>query len=334
MARLSGWGATPGPFRRGIRDRIRESRDRRREGLDPAQAVLRRQASFLDRIDVDNLNARFGPSEFGSGHSFTVSAAHFDHPEFLRWEALLSARQEPATPPLPFKHRKMWEFAYILSIVEGSGLYRPGMRGIGFGVGSEPLAAVFARGGVDVVATDQPVHQGRAWDRTGQLMRGLSNLSHPHIVDDAELARHVTVRPVDMNALPSDLGSFDFTWSSCVIEHLGSPELGLEFVRNACDLLNPGGVSVHTTELELIPRDATVDYGHCAIYRPDDLLDLEAQLRADGFEVDFNLHVPMEAPEDRFISPVDPRVPDTSHLKLIIGDSVTTSFGIVVRKPA
>jgi SAM-dependent methyltransferase len=334
MAKLNAWGATPGPFRRGIGDRVRESLDRRRRGLDPADAALVRQASWLERIDVGAQNARYGPSEFGTPRAYAVSAAHFDHPEFLRWEAVISARPEPVAPPLPFKHRKMWEFALILAIVDGCGLYRPGAQGIGFGVGAEPLAAVFARGGVDVVATDQPVDQGRAWDRSGQLMHGLASLSHPDIVDDEELARRVAVRPVDMNELPPDLGHFDFTWSSCVIEHLGSPALGLEFIRKSAALLNPGGVGVHTTELELVPRETTRDYGHCAVYRPSDLLELEQQLLADGFDVDFNLHVPMDAPEDRFISPVDPKIPDPSHLKLVIGDSISTSFGIVVRRPA
>jgi len=208
MANLKAWGATPGPFRRGIADRMRESLDRRRRGLDQDDAALVRQASWLERVDVARQNARYGPSEFGSLGSYAVSSAHFDHPEFLRWEAVISARPEPAVPPLPFKHRKMWEFALILAIIDRCGLYRAGARGIGFGVGSEPLAAVFARGGVDVVATDQPADKGRAWDRTGQLMHGLANLSYPHIVDDEELARRVTVRPVDMNALPLDLGQF------------------------------------------------------------------------------------------------------------------------------
>lgn len=334
MAKLNAWGATPGPFRQGIGDRLRESLDRRRRGLDSADAALVRQATLLARVDVGRQNAQHGPCEFGSLRSYAVSAAHFDHPEFLRWEAVISGRPAPVAPPLPFKHRKMWEFAFILAMVDRCELYRAGSRGIGFGVGSEPLAAVFARGGVNVVATDQPVDQGRAWDPSGQLMRGLANLSHPHIVSDEELARRVTVRPVDMNVLPSDLGRFDFTWSSCVIEHLGSPALGLEFIRKSAELLNPGGVGVHTTELELIPRETTMDYGHLAVYRPDDLLELEQQLRADGFEVDVNLHVPLDTPEDRFISPVDPNVPEPSHLKLVIGDSISTSFGIVVRRPA
>jgi hypothetical protein len=118
-----------------------------------------------------------------------------------------------------------------------------------------------------------------------------------------------------------------------VIEHLGSPALGLEFVRKSASLLRPGGVGIHTTEMELVPRETTMDYGHCAVYRPDDLLGLEQQLLADGFDVDFNLHVPMDSPEDRFISPANPKIPDPSHLKLAIGDSISTSFGIVVRRP-
>ena len=334
MAKRNPWGATPSPFRRGIRERVRESLDRRRRGLNREDATLVAQASTLRRVDVGRLNARYGSSEFGGLRSVAVSAAHFDEPEFLRWEAIISGRPEPVAPPLPFKHRKMWEFVFILAAIDAGGQYRPGARGIGFGVGSEPLSAVFARGGADVVATDQPVGQGRAWDGSGQLMHGLANLSHPHIVSDEELARHVTLRPVDMNELPPDLGRFDFMWSSCVIEHLGSPARGLEFVRKSAALLKPGGVSVHTTELELVPRESTMDYGHCAVYRPDDLLELERQLRGDGFDIDFNLHVPMDAPEDRFISPVDPHVPDPSHLKLVIGDSISTSFGIVVRRPA
>lgn len=334
MSRLSSWRATPGPFRRSVPERVRQTLDRRARGLSPHDAALLRQAALLGRVDVSSQNSAHGPSEFGSRGSYAVSAAHFDHPEFLRWEAVISGRPEPVEPPLPFKHRKMWEFAFILAMVDGFGRYRPGARGVGFGVGSEPLAAVFARGGMDVLATDQPAEQGSVWGPSGQLMRGPENLSHPHIVDDEELSRRATVRAVDMNDLPDDLGAFDFAWSSCVIEHLGSPQKGLDFIRNSCDFLKPGGVSVHTTELELIPREETVDYGHMAVYRPADLLAFQDRMRSDGFEISINLHVSMDAPEDRFVSlPDDAALEDESHLKLVIGDSVSTSFGVVVHKP-
>ena len=49
-----------------------------------------------------------------------------------------------------------------------------------------------------------------------------------------------------MNAVP-DIGRFDLIWSCCALEHLGSPEAGLKFVRHTLGLLEPGGVSVHTT---------------------------------------------------------------------------------------
>ena len=68
-----------------------------------------------------------------------------------------------------------------------------------------------------------------------------------------------------MNAIPADLGRFDLIWSSCALEHLGSPKAGLEFVVRTLELLKPGGVSVHTTEIELTLRDDTADYGHLAV---------------------------------------------------------------------
>jgi hypothetical protein len=44
----------------------------------------------------------------------------------------------------------------------------------------------------------------------------------------------------------------------------------------------------------------------------------------------------MDTPEDRWVSTVllpDNEVNDLAHLKLIIGDSVSTSYGIIVRRP-
>ena len=51
-----------------------------------------------------------------------------------------------------------------------------------------------------------------------------------------------------MRDLPDDLGSFDFIWSSCSFEHLGSLGEGERFVLEALRFLKPGGVAVHTTE--------------------------------------------------------------------------------------
>ena len=141
-----------------------------------------------------------------------------------------------------------------------------------------------------------------------------------------------------MNHVPADLGTFDIAWSSCVIEHLGSPQHGMDFVLESCRLLKPGGIAVHTTEMELTDKPKTMDYGNCAIYRVDDFIDLERRLASVGCTASFNFSIGMETFEDRWVSllahPIHgPHLPDPDglHLKLVLGDSVSTSFGILIR---
>ena len=235
-------------------------------------------------------------------------------------------------------NRKVWEWAFILQSLEQLGMLSEGKRAVGFGVGNEPLPALFASRGISVVATDQDADAGEHWVSTGQLMHGLTGLSRPHLVPDEQLSERVSVRAVDMNAVPEDIGRYDIVWSSCVIEHLGSPERGLEFVLESCELLEPGGVAVHTTELELIPRDVTADYGNCAVFQLADLQRFAKAVEAAGYEASFNFHVSMDTPADRWVSlrGADAATPleDEAHLRLVIGDSVSTSYGLLIRKPA
>ena len=53
-------------------------------------------------------------------------------------------------------HRKMWEWLFIAEALRERGMLAAGHRGVGFGVGQEPLVALFAAAGCAVVATDQP----------------------------------------------------------------------------------------------------------------------------------------------------------------------------------
>src|SRR5580700_7520252 len=53
-------------------------------------------------------------------------------------------------------HRKMWEWLFIAEALRERGMLAAGRRGVGFGVGQEPLVALFADAGCEVVATDQP----------------------------------------------------------------------------------------------------------------------------------------------------------------------------------
>ncbi len=53
-------------------------------------------------------------------------------------------------------HRKMWEWLFIAEALRERGMLAPGRCGLGFGVGQEPLAALFAADGCEITATDQP----------------------------------------------------------------------------------------------------------------------------------------------------------------------------------
>lgn len=307
----------------------------------PEDVARSHQAQWLERVDVTDHNRRSSPASFGGLMCHAPSAAECRDPAYLSWWRVLKNLAHDAEPGADNVngrlHRKIWEWAYIAQAVTELGHMEAGRRALGFGVGNEPLPALFARAGLDVLATDQPAEAGDHWDRIGQLTRGISELAQEHIVPIEQLRRQVTVREVDMNQLPDDLGTFDVVWSACVIEHLGSPARGLEFVLDSCELLRPGGVAVHTTELELTRRDESADYGHCAVYRREELLEFADRLHAAGYEADFNFHVSMDSPADRWISlaltPEHDVLPDLAHLKLVVGDSVSTSYGISIRKP-
>ena len=316
--------------------------DRRLEALasgarNETDAARIAQSDLLARIDVREHNADPRPPRFDALECQSASARQCDEPAFREWAELIQNWGED--PGGRQYNRKLWEWAYIAEAVRAAGLMEPGRRAIGFGVGSEPMPAVFARHGVQVLATDQGWATGQAWAPTNELMRtDLSGLSRPHIVDDNVLAELVGLREVDMNAVPDDLGDFDIAWSSCVIEHLGSPARGLEFVLESCRLLRPGGIAVHTTEFELTHQHETRDYGHCAVYRIDDLRAFLARLPEVGCEATINVTVSMDTFEDRWVSLVQTGhrdvLRDGPHLKLAIGDSVSTSFGLLVRKAA
>lgn len=301
--------------------------------VDPDVAQVARRAAYLARVDVSEHNQLGTPPCFSQLTSQAASAAQCKDPKYLEWFRLLTGLTESEFNQY---NRKTWEWAYIAEAVEQAGLMKPGGSALGFGVGNEPLPALFASNGLDVTATDQGATSDGDWADTGQLNTGLAGLSRPRLVTNEDLASHVDVRDADMNNLPPDLGTFDVIWSSCVIEHLGSPERGLEFVLESCRLLAPGGIAVHTTELELTSRDSTADYGHCAVYRLVDIRELAKRLSEENCTSDFNFTVPMDTNEDRWISLAvvdsEPTSTDFAHLKLAIGESVSTSYGLLIRR--
>lgn len=266
------------------------------------------------------------PLVFGS---CVCREAHYRLPLFRWWCDQL---HEPAR-----YHRKLWEFVYICQVLHERGKLGPGMRGVGFGVGKEPLAALFASRGADIVATDMDADAARAAGWLGSAQHAgaeLGALNDRGICDPHMFREHVRYRTVDMNAIPGDLVDFDFCWSSCAFEHLGSLDQGLAFVRHSLDTLRPGGVAVHTTEFNLSSDERTVATGPVVLFRRRDFRALEAALLADGHQVaPFDFELGNEAVE-RYVDLPPFTAEPHLRLRLPFGATsyATTSIGVVIVK--
>jgi 2-polyprenyl-3-methyl-5-hydroxy-6-metoxy-1,4-benzoquinol methylase len=231
----------------------------------------------------------------------------------------------------PRLHRKQWEYCYIAQALFERGLLAAPRRGLGFGVGQEPLPALFAKYGCTVVATDvdRTSAQLAGWVDTGQHAESLAALNTRRLCDPIGFRRLVSYRTVDMNAISSDLTNFDFVWSSCAFEHLGSLERGMQFVHQAMKCLRPGGLAVHTTELNLSSDSDTLTAGGTVLYRKQDIKALAKQLTTQGhmIELDFD---PGCRPADHYIDV--PPYKSEPHLRLQIDRYVSTSIGLIIQK--
>lgn len=248
--------------------------------------------------------------------------SQFDEPHYLAW-------CEAWRQPRIYK-RKQWEFVYIWRVLQAHGLLSPGRMGIGFGVGKEPLAAMLAAYEVNVLATDMPGGE-QAWGVSNQHAAGVSQLRHEGICTREKLREHVLFRGVDMNAIPADLrqGQFDFAWSASALDHLGTLERGLDFIRASLECVKPGGVVVHTTEYNVSSESKTMEQGPVVLYRERDIRAFASEMQAAGHRMTLNL-ARGDGPHDRFVD--RPPYQSPIHLRMEIGGHITTSIGLTVTK--
>lgn len=263
-------------------------------------------------------------SDFGQRRSELCKAKDFEMDWYKRWCVELGE--------VPNLHRKQWEFIYIMQALWERGCIQPGKRGIVFAVGSEPLPSVFANYGCDILATDIFPEEGiaKGWNNNNQLCFGLDSLYKCNICSRETFDKRVEYMAVDMNAIPDTLRNFDFNWSSCSFEHLGTIERGFAFLKNQLKTLKPGGWAVHTTEYNISSNDDTQDNNDTVIFRQRDINAIVNELRNEGHfveELDFSLGgLPADFQVD--IHPHQQEV----HVKLQIGKYVVTSIGLIIRK--
>jgi SAM-dependent methyltransferase len=229
-------------------------------------------------------------------------------------------------------HRKIWEFVFICQVLWERGLLKEGARGLGFGVGEEPLPAYFASLGCRITGTDMTSEAAMAagWTATLQHAVGKDTLRRPATCDDATFDANVEFRACDMNAVPDDLTGYDFCWSACALEHLGSIEQGLAFIERSIDCLRPGGFAIHTTEYNLSSNADTVSEGGTVLFRRRDLEELYHRLAARGHTMAPLDLDPGYGEIDRYIDV--PPYRDEPHLKLALWGYAATSVGIIIQK--
>lgn len=245
----------------------------------------------------------------------------------------------------PVLHRKIWEFAFIINNLDYYGFIETDTTGIGFGCGTEPIPSYLASKGINIVATDlEPSNESaKAWIDTAQHISDRDKIWMPDLCTKSEFENRVSLRYEDMNSISSDLdGKFNFCWSICALEHLGSIEKGFDFIRRSLDMLKPGGIAIHTTEFNYLSDDKTIDNWVTVLFRKKDFLKFHQEIISLGYEVpeiDFNVG---NDPLDWFID-LPPfqsdkgyyskELPSEPHLKLSLDGFPSTCFGIVIRKP-
>lgn len=246
-----------------------------------------------------------------------------DGREFRSWKKEIKE-------PLNASHRKIWEYCYIAQALSERGLLKPGIKGLGFAVGNEPLVSLFAKYGCKITATDIGLEAAKlgGWADTGQHCSDISGLNSADICPHGIFRENASFREVDMNDIPSDLKNFDFCWSCCALEHLGSIRKGMDFVMRAMECLKPGGYAVHTTEFNVSSNNRTVDNNKDVLFRKKDLIQLAKDLTSEGHKIELTFDHG-KTPNDMHI---DEYPFSDIHIKVRYKDFVLTSYGLIIRK--
>ena len=291
--------------------------------------IFKRQTLKPQYKKIGNISYKDNQSLHTFDHPYVFTSevckeSHFYMPLYQYWCNQL--KEEPCL------QRKQWEFIYIIQSLYERGMLHESSKGIGYGVGQEKLPALFANMGCTVLATDAPVEISADWYNSDQhIGKNIAKLNENNICKDETFKKKVTFDYLDMNHIPEALKDFDFCWSACAFEHLGSIDKGLEFVENSLKSLRPGGVAIHTSEYNLTSNEETLEDPALVLFRKKDYEKLVKKLVNQGHYVYPLSFKTGEGPIDHFID-LPPYFNKKPHLKLLIDKYVTTSIGIIVQK--
>jgi SAM-dependent methyltransferase len=244
-------------------------------------------------------------------------------------------------------HRKIWEYCFLLQTLHDEKLLLPGRNGLGFACGQEPIPSYLASRGIFVTATDlAPEHVvDQGWAETGQHASSVDKLWYRHLVARDLFDELVSLQFVNMNEIPPSLVGYDFCWSICSLEHLGSIAKGLDFIENSLDVLRPGGIAIHTTEYNIDNDGPTIDNWKTVLFQRRHIETIAERLTKKGHYIaplDFDFG---DGPLDNFIDlppyewdlllrqgSLAGKQEHPAHLKLSIDGFACTCFGLIIRK--
>lgn len=244
---------------------------------------------------------------FAAPVSQLLSTAQFVEPVFKKWAC------EELGWQFGF-NRKLWEYAFILNALSVHG--KLAGRGLGFGVGREPIVPVMLKHGARLVVSDLADEQAQA--------EGWATMQFDTAANDA-----LSFSYIDMNVIPPELTGFDFLWSCGSLEHIGGLANGLRFVEHAMACLKPGGIAVHTTEFTLTSNDQTYESPGLSFYRQRDLEQLAQRLRAQGHQITLNLNRGQHLLDQ---TACDEATPWELSINESLCGHVITSVGLIIRK--
>ena len=277
--------------------------------------------SYLKHILLNN-------SVFVNNNTLTSQICNLEfwnYPFFRKWALILKEN------PLHL-HRKLWEYIYITQVLYENNLLSEGKKGLGFAVGTEPLPALFASLGCEILATDinGNTKLGKGWIISNQNANGeINKLNNRGICDEETFKKNVKYRNVDMNNIPKDLKEFDFCWSACAVEHIGGLDKSLEHICNCMEILKPGGIFVFTTEYNLSSEDETLENPYNYIFTKKNIEMIKNRLEKAGhyvYPLDLKLG---ESGVDKYVDM--PPYHQKLHLRSLFEGYVVTSIGIIVR---
>lgn len=247
------------------------------------------------------------------------TASQFAEDDFVRLMGLINQQ--------PRLHRKQWEYAYVLRVLEQHDLLRAGRTVLGFGCGGEPMPAVMAAAGLRVTATEHADFRAHA---NSQEPQSVMDVFYGGVCSEEVFRQQVAFRPVDMRQLPDDLVQFDALWACSALEELGSIGAGIDVVLASLRCLRRGGIGVFTTQFNVGSDSATIERADLSVWRRLDLLDLQARLAEAGHEMLPLSLTPGKMAEDAVID--SPPYTNPVHLKMALDGHVLTSVGFAVRK--